>query len=135
MANISDIVAFFDKNFTGFLATKGTCGNPRIRPMQSALVYKNKIYFCTSKRKNLYKHIQNHNGVEYCSCADDGAFLRLRGEAKIVDDLDAKNAMFEKYPSVKEKYKSAENADFAVFYLENISAQWQRDGEVINFKG
>lgn len=133
ITSINDIVRFFDKNFTGFLATKGTCGNPRIRPVQSALVYNGKIYFCTSIKKNLYKHIQNHNGVEYCSCAENGEFVRLRGEAKISDDKGAKEAMFEKYPSVKERYKSVENPLFAVFYLDNISAQWQCGDEKEKF--
>lgn len=131
--SINDIVKFLDNNFTGFLATKGTCGNPRVRPVQSALVYNGKIYFCTSIKKNLYKHIQNHSGVEYCSCAENGAFVRLRGEAKIVNDKGAKEAIFAKYPLVKDRYKSADNPHFAVFYLENISAQWQFGEEAEKF--
>lgn len=132
--SLSDIVAFIDSNYTGFLATKGTCGNPRVRPVQSALVYNNKIYFATSVHKNLYKHIQNHSGIEYCTCSNNGGFLRLRGEARIVNHLDAKEAMMNRYPSIQEKYKSPDNPDFAIFYIENMSAQWQQGMEKITFK-
>ncbi|MGX2984786.1 pyridoxamine 5'-phosphate oxidase family protein [Helicobacter sp. 23-1048] len=131
--SLNDIVAFIDSGYTGFLATKGTCGNPRVRPVQSALVYNNKIYFATSIHKNLYKHIQNHSGIEYCTCLDDGSFLRLRAEARIANHIDAKEAMMERYPFIRQKYKSPENPDFAVFYLENISAQWQKGSEKVTF--
>lgn len=134
ITSLSDIVAFIDLNYTGFLATKGTCGNPRVRPVQSALVHNDRIYFATSIHKNLYKHIQNHSGIEYCTCCNDGSFLRLRGEARIANHIDAKEAMMQHYPSIKEKYKSPDNPDFAVFYLDNISAQWQRGSEIITFK-
>ena len=38
-----------------YLATKGTCGNPRVRPISSYIVHNGKLYFGTSKNKNLYK--------------------------------------------------------------------------------
>lgn len=79
--SLESIVEFLDSNPAGFLATLGTCGNPRVRPVQSALLYDGKIYFATSTKKNLYKHIQNHAGIEYCSCNSEGVFLRLRGKA------------------------------------------------------
>lgn len=53
-----EVLDFLDKN-VGFLATKGTCGNPRVRPMQSPLFFGGKLYSCTSKAKGIYKHIQN----------------------------------------------------------------------------
>ena len=44
-----------------YLATKGTCGNPRVRPISSYIVHNGKLYFGTSKNKNLYKHIEQHS--------------------------------------------------------------------------
>ncbi|RDU52152.1 pyridoxamine 5'-phosphate oxidase [Helicobacter sp. MIT 00-7814] len=123
--SLESIVEFLDSNPAGFLATLGTCGNPRVRPVQSALLYDGKIYFATSTKKNLYKHIQNHAGIEYCSCNSEGVFLRLRGQARISQDEGARKAMLEKYPLVAQIYGSADNEEFAVFYLQNISAQIQ----------
>ena len=133
--NLQDIMQFLDENAPAFLATLGTCGNPRIRPVQSPLLFGDKIYFCTGKSKNLYKHMQKHSGVEFCSCAKDGTFLRLRGQGVFVDDKEIKRAMFEKYPLVKDIYKDIENENFAIFYLDKISARKQKmNGEFELFK-
>ena len=117
----NEILEFLDK-YPTFLATLGTCGNPRVRPFHSPLYMDNKLYFYTAKDKNLYKHISNHSGIELSSCNNDGsAWLRIRGNAKFSDDLKVKEAMFNKYELVKNIYKDIHNPNFAVFYLENIS--------------
>ena len=51
---IKDLVEFLDNNPPAFLATLGTCGNPRIRPIQSPLLWEDKIYFCTSNTKKSF---------------------------------------------------------------------------------
>ncbi|MDD6055698.1 MAG: pyridoxamine 5'-phosphate oxidase family protein [Helicobacter sp.] len=119
-----EILDFLDKHPL-FLATKGTCGNPRVRPVQSALWLNNKLYFCTSTKKNLYKHFNNHAGVEFSGFDGISTWIRIRGEAKVSDELSVKKAMLEKYPLAKEIYKDAENPDFAIFYLENVSIKIQ----------
>lgn len=132
---LEDIAKFLDDNAPAFLATLGTCGNPRLRPVQSPLLYEDRIYFCTSNKKNLYKHIQKHSGIEFCSCAKDGTFLRLRAQAVFEDDKKVKEAMFEKYPLVKDIYKDVNNPIFEVFYLDKLSARLQKlNGEFEVFK-
>ncbi len=123
---LQDIKNFLDTNAPAFLATLGTCGNPRVRPVQSPLLYENKIYFCTANTKNLYKHIKAHSGIEFCSCAKDGTFLRLRANAVFEDNKKVKEAMFKKYPDLKHIYQSPENPTFEVFYLDKVSAKLQR---------
>ncbi|AXP08174.1 pyridoxamine 5'-phosphate oxidase family protein [Campylobacter hepaticus] len=121
--NLKEIVEFLDNNTPSFLATLGTCGNPRVRPMQSALLVENRIYFCTANTKGLFKHIKNYNGVEFCSCAKDGTFLRLRANAIFEANLEVKNMMFEKYPYLIDLYQTPKNPKFEVFYLDNLSAR------------
>lgn len=55
--DLKEIEQFLDENTPAFLATLGTCGNPRVRPMQSPLLVGDRIYFCTSNNKGLFKHI------------------------------------------------------------------------------
>lgn len=43
--NLQDIMDFLDNNAPAFLATRGTCGNPRVRPIQSPLLYEDKNLF------------------------------------------------------------------------------------------
>ncbi len=123
--DLREIMDFLDSNAPAFLATLGTCGNPRVRPVQSPLLYEDKIYFCTSNEKNLYKHMQKHGGIEFCSCAKEGTFLRLRGQAVFEDKSAVKQAMFEKYAILKELYNSPSNPKFEVFYLDKLSARMQ----------
>ncbi|NDJ27493.1 pyridoxamine 5'-phosphate oxidase [Campylobacter sp. MIT 12-8780] len=118
-----EILDLLDKS-VGFIATKGTCGNPRVRPFQSPLFYEGKLYYCTSYKKNFYKHTQAHSGVEL-SAYDGNSWVRIRGEAVFEENLAVKKAMFEKYPSLKELYQSPENKDFAVFYFKNPSIKIQ----------
>nr|WP_158334850.1 pyridoxamine 5'-phosphate oxidase family protein [Campylobacter bilis] len=133
--DLKEIIQFLDENVPSFLATLGTCGNPRVRPMQSPLLAKDKIYFCTANTKGLFKHMKNYNGIEFCSCAKDGTFLRLRANAVFEDDLEVKRMMFEKYPYLVELYQTPQNSQFEVFYLDNLSARKQFvDGSFELFK-
>ncbi|EGK8142447.1 pyridoxamine 5'-phosphate oxidase family protein [Campylobacter coli] len=123
--DLKEIEQFLDDNAPAFLATLGTCGNPRVRPMQSPLLVGDRIYFGTSNNKGLFKHIQNYNGIEFCSCAKDGTFLRLRANAVFEPNLEVKKMMFEKYPHLVNLYETPQNPKIEVFYLDNLSAKMQ----------
>ncbi|HEF9755260.1 TPA: pyridoxamine 5'-phosphate oxidase family protein [Campylobacter coli] len=123
--DLKEIEQFLDENTPAFLATLGTCGNPRVRPMQSPLLVGDRIYFGTSNNKGLFKHIQNYSGIEFCSCAKDGTFLRLRANAVFEPNLEVKKMMFEKYPYLVNLYETPQNPKFEVFYLDNLSAKMQ----------
>ena len=122
MMNIQNLVEFMDKNAPCFLATKGTCGNPRIRPFHSPLLFDDKIYFCSSYEKNLIKHIKAHNGIEISCCSPSGEFVRLRANVKFSDNLAAKEAMFAKFESLQNIYGDVKNPNFCLILLDEISA-------------
>lgn len=133
--DLKEIAQFLDDNAPAFLATLGTCGNPRVRPIQSPLLVGDKIYFFTANTKELFKHIKNYNGIEFCSCAKDGTFLRLRANAVFEPNLEVKKMMFEKYPHLVNLYETPQNPKFEVFYLDHLSARMQfMNGEFKLFK-
>ncbi|HEE9015365.1 TPA: pyridoxamine 5'-phosphate oxidase family protein [Campylobacter jejuni] len=135
MMDLKEIAQFLDDNAPAFLATLGTCGNPRVRTIQSPLLMGDKIYFCTANTKGLFKHIKNYNGIEFCSCAKDGTFLRLRANAVFEPNLEVKKMMFEKYPYLVNLYETPQNPKFEVFYLDHLSARMQfMNGEFKLFK-
>ncbi|EAI5615753.1 pyridoxamine 5'-phosphate oxidase [Campylobacter jejuni] len=135
MMDLKEIAQFLDDNAPAFLATLGTCGNPRVRPIQSPLLVGDKIYFFTANTKELFKHIKNYNGIEFCSCAKDGTFLRLRANAVFEPNLEVKKMMFEKYPHLVNLYETPQNPKFEVFYLDHLSARMQfMNGEFKLFK-
>ncbi len=133
--DLKEIAQFLDDNAPAFLATLGTCGNPRVRPIQSPLLVGDKIYFFTANTKELFKHIKNYSGIEFCSCAKDGTFLRLRANAVFEPNLEVKKMMFEKYPHLVNLYETPQNPKFEVFYLDHLSARMQfMNGEFKLFK-
>ncbi|OEY33103.1 pyridoxamine 5'-phosphate oxidase [Campylobacter jejuni] len=133
--DLKEIAQFLDDNAPAFLATLGTCGNPRVRPIQSLLLVGDKIYFFTANTKELFKHIKNYNGIEFCSCAKDGTFLRLRANAVFEPNLEVKKMMFKKYPHLVNLYETPQNPKFEVFYLDHLSARMQfMNGEFKLFK-
>lgn len=52
--DLKEIAQFLDDNAPAFLATLGTCGNPRVRPIQSPLLVRDKILFLHSKYKRTF---------------------------------------------------------------------------------
>lgn len=119
-----EVLDILDKN-VGFLATKGTCGNPRVRPIQSPLFFQGKLYYCTSKTKGMVKHIQNFSNVELCAFDSKETWVRIRAEVVFEESAEVKEAMFAKYPLVKEIYASPTNPNFTVFYFKNPSIKIQ----------
>ena len=119
-----EILDFLDEN-VGFLATKGTCGNPRVRPIQSPLNYEGRLYYCTSNKKGMYRHMQHHAEVELSAFDGKDMWIRIRATAVLDDNMEVKKKMFEKYPVVKKIYNNPENPDFAVFYLDKPSTKIQ----------
>ncbi|CAM3390265.1 hypothetical protein [Helicobacter labetoulli] len=119
-----------------YLATKGTCGNPRVRPMRSNIVHNGKLYLGTTLNKNLYKHITQYSGVELCISTTDILALRVRGEARVANHIDAKEALMAKYERIAKVFDNNPNhPDFAIFYLENISARLQDfNGNILTYK-
>lgn len=119
-----------------YLGTKGTCGNPRVRPMRSNIVHNGKLYLGTTLNKNLYKHITQYSSVELCISTTDILALRVRGEARVANHLDAKEALMTKYERIAKVFDNNPNhPDFAIFYLENISARLQDfNGNILTYK-
>lgn len=52
--DLKEIAQFLDDNAPAFLATLGTCGNPRVRPIQSPLLVGDKNLFLHSKHKRTF---------------------------------------------------------------------------------
>lgn len=51
--DLKEIAQFLDDNAPAFLATLGTCGNPRVRPIQSPLLVGENL-FLHSKHKRTF---------------------------------------------------------------------------------
>lgn len=124
---LEQIEKFLEQN-VGFLATRGTCGNPRVRPIQSPLLKNGKLYFCTRPKKGLFKHISAHSGVEICALNSEYVFLRLRANAVLCEDSSVRAAMIEKFKAVIGAFAD----EICIMELQNISAILQKGEEKID---
>lgn len=116
------VVEFLKKSQVHYLATIGTDNKPKVRPFQFMLEDEGKLYFCTANTKPVYQELRNNPDLEFCASGDNFSWLRLRGRAVFTGDLGIKAKVQEASPLVKSIYKTPDNPEFEVFYLESAVA-------------
>lgn len=78
-----------------------------------------KVFFCTSKEKDVYKQLTANPNVAFCSYpANFTPVLSISGKSVFVDDLAVKARALDENPMIKGIYKSPDNPVFAIFYIE-----------------
>ncbi|MBR2256006.1 MAG: pyridoxamine 5'-phosphate oxidase family protein [Blautia sp.] len=124
---------FLNDAQTYYLATvDGT--KPRVRPFGTILLYDGKLYIQTGKVKDVSRQISANPFVEICAFMN-GSWIRIAAELVDDDNHDAKVAMLEKMPSLKQMY-SADDDNTQVLYLKNATAtisSFTAEPEVITF--
>jgi len=119
---MNEIIDFLQKTKVQYLATVGLDDKPKVRPFQFMFAQNNKLWFCTSNKKETFKEIKKNPFVEFCATSENVSWLRLSGRVLFENDVTVKEKVFEISPLVKSIYKDPENPDFEVFYLENVVA-------------
>ncbi len=95
---------------------------PRVRPFGTAVIFEQKLYIQTGRKKNVARQMMANPKVEICAYdASKGTWLRI--EAKVVPDerLEAKQYILDQYPQLKSMYK-AEDENTLVLYLKDATA-------------
>ena len=121
MDGIEKVCRFLDEAKVYYLATADG-DQPRVRPFGTALVFEGKLYIQTGKVKNVSKQLAANPKAEICAFAG-GKWLRVAGE--LIDDnrIEAKQAMLDKYPALKDMY-SADDGNTQVLYFRNATASF-----------
>ncbi len=117
-----EIVDFLEKSGVHYFATIGLDGKPKVRPFQFMMEREGKLYFCTSNRKTVYGEMERTPWVEVCATNENFSWLRLSGRAVFSDDTSVKAAIQEKNALVKSIYRTPDNPEFEIFYLEDATA-------------
>lgn len=115
---MKEVYEFLKKCGAYYIATVDG-DQPRVRPFGTAHVFEDKLYIQTGKSKNVSKQISKNPKIEIC-CFSEGTWLRL--EAVAVDDgrVEAKQAMLDAYPNLKDRY-SADDENTQVLYLKEAT--------------
>lgn len=96
---------------------------PKVRFMSFKMVEDDKIYLITGKSKNIFKELEKNNNIEICSLPNSqNQWVRINGNVKFVRDLDLSKKAFKILPMLEMAYKTPENGDIALFYIENLKA-------------
>ncbi len=116
------IIRFLQENPVQFLATIGMDGNPKVRPFKFRLEEDNRLWFCTSNRKDVYNELKNNPSVELSVASPEEAWIRLAGEAVFENNLAVKQKMIESDENLRAQYRTADNPVFEVFYIDHAVA-------------
>ena len=113
-----DFAKIFAENPNGVLATRdGEAIKTRV--FQYLFSEGQRVFFCTSKEKDVYQQLAAKAEVSFCSYPPDfSPVVSVSGQAVFVDDLAAKTRALEENPMIKVIYKSADNPIFALFYID-----------------
>lgn len=90
----------------------------RVRPINSVISYKGKIYFETSNQKEMYQQMIQNPNIAISGMAD-GKWIRITGKAVMDESPEAKQAMFDSLPSLKDVYSYEE---IAPYYLADMKS-------------
>ena len=119
---MKEIVSYLKTAGMQYLATLGLNGKPKVRPFQFMFEEDGKLWFCTSNQKEVYRELQKQPYIELCASGRDMSWLRLSGKVNFSGRLEIKERIFDLSPLVKGIYRVADNPDFEVFYLSEVTA-------------
>ena len=113
-----DYKAILAKTPAGVLATEdGT--QPRTRVFGMLRAEGDRFWFCTGASKDVYKQMQANNRISFCAWdPESNIVLNLDGPVTFVEDAKLKAEFLDEHPGIKAIYKSADNPEFKIFYLE-----------------
>ena len=118
---MKEVADFLQENRNGFLATV-EAGRPKVRPFQFMFETDGKFVFCTSNKKPVFAQLKKTPYVEFSAMTPAFAWVRLSGEVQFSTDLAMKSRIIAENALVRSIYKTAENPDFEIFYLEHGQA-------------
>ena len=112
-----DFNAILKANPNGVLATQDGQG-VKTRVFQFLFADGNKVYFCTSSEKPVYKQLTAHPHVSFCTySANFSPVLSINGKAVFVDDISLKTRALDENPPIKGIYNTPDNPVFKIFYI------------------
>lgn len=118
---MQEFISILETNPMGCLATVEK-GKPRVRPWGYMLNKDEKLWFCTSSEKNVYKQLQECSKVEFTTTTAEYKTIRISGDVIFSDDYNTKKEIINKCELVKNIYKTPDNPIFKIFFIEHGEA-------------
>jgi uncharacterized pyridoxamine 5'-phosphate oxidase family protein len=95
----------------------------RVRPFGFCMKRNDRLYFCTSKSKDVYKQLAQNPEIEISDMGNDGTWLRIRGGIVFDETKEAKVQAFKEAAQLLKIYpKGADDPTFITFFLMRAEA-------------
>jgi uncharacterized pyridoxamine 5'-phosphate oxidase family protein len=117
-----EVLEFATKNPVCSLATiEGT--QPRVRMIMLYQADENGIIFCTGRQKALHAQLQTNPAMEMCFYNEgEGRMVRIEGTAEMLDDVELKKKVVEKFAFLKPWVESQGYEVMVCYGLKNAKA-------------
>jgi uncharacterized pyridoxamine 5'-phosphate oxidase family protein len=122
---MKEVYEFLKKCGSYYIATADG-DQPRVRPFGTALIFEDKLYIQTGKVKDVSKQMKKNPKIEICAVSE-GKWVRVEAVAVEDDRMEARQAMLDAYPNLKNMYK-ADDGNCQVLYLKNATATFYSFG-------
>jgi Uncharacterized conserved protein len=130
---MKEVYEFLKKAGVYYLATvEGD--QPRVRPFGTVNIFEDKLYIQTGKAKPVAQQMKENPKVEICAMKE-GKWIRVAASAIEDDRVEARQAMLDAYPNLKDRY-SADDGNNQVLYLKDAVAtisSYTEEPKVIKF--
>jgi uncharacterized pyridoxamine 5'-phosphate oxidase family protein len=117
---------FLKKAGTFYLATTDH-DQARVRPFGAVCIYNGKLYITTSNKKKCFEQMIENPKVEISGMVG-GEWIRLTGEVVRDSSVEAKKAMLEANPSLRNMY-AVDDGKFEVLYFSKAEAVFNAFGK------
>ena len=93
---------------------------PHVRPFGTILIYENRLYIQTGRKKKVARQLLANGKVEICTMKDDQV-IRITGT--LVEDprREAKAAMLDAYPGLKKMYSPDDGNTMVLYFKSGIA--------------
>ncbi|MFP3042202.1 pyridoxamine 5-phosphate oxidase [Treponema primitia] len=116
--NINSFVQVLQEYPNGILANRN---DKRLRTQIITFQFaeNNRVYFCTNDLKPMYTQLKQFPYVSYCTYADEfEPVVSINGKVVFVEDSAVKLRAFEGNEHIRSLYKTSDNPNLKVFYID-----------------
>ncbi len=127
---MDEIVSYLRRVPAWYLATIDAedSGQPRVRPFSFAMADAGKLWFCTSRDKDVWRELQAHPKFEASGWKPGECWIVLSGTANLEDDSHVSEAVreagFKHMVGLGEAHESADDGRLAFFSVEDGIARF-----------
>lgn len=126
MSSFDVIKEFFGEISTPVAVATSDDNKPSVRFLGFKMYVDEKVYFMTSRSKSFFKELEKNPQIQLCSLPNKKSeWVRMDAKAVFSEDLDLIQKAFDIFPMFKQMFKTIDNKDIGLFYLDSVKAKKQ----------